>query len=122
MRLNKNWKCPECEGNSRYKGLCRECSTYTDDGTLITGVVRVRVDSEGNEWKSTPVKREAYDVTMMKRQYLESRRRKLNRSEIKLSQQDSKELEDTQEELLDSCEDDILEIGESINTPSGEEE
>ena len=122
MRQKIQWKCPVCEDIGRYKGLCRLCSTYGDEGVLIEGIVRLKVDEEGNEWKTQDRRRGSYDLSDMKRRYLESRRRKLSRSEVKLAEREAKELHDAQEELLEDGVQDMVEIGESVNGIDEEEE
>ena len=122
MKQKIQWKCPVCENIGRYKGLCRPCSTYGDKGVLIKGIVRLKVDGEGNEWRTQNRTRVSYDLSEMKRRYVESRRRKLNRSEVKLADKDAKELQDAQEGLLEEGVEEIVEIGESVNDTDGEEE
>ena len=33
--MQKFWKCDSCESVSRYKGLCRECTEYAEDGSIV---------------------------------------------------------------------------------------
>lgn len=48
----KNYACPECDPTERevfrHKGLCRSCTTYGEDGSVINAVKRVRSDEFGN--------------------------------------------------------------------------
>lgn len=34
--------CPTCDLKTRWKGLCRECTTYDDNGNIINAVRRVK--------------------------------------------------------------------------------
>jgi hypothetical protein len=48
----KRYACPQCEPKERqvfsFRGLCRECTTYGDDGSVVEAVNRVRCDEFGN--------------------------------------------------------------------------
>ena len=48
--MQKFWKCDSCESVSRYKGLCRECTEYAEDGSIVKAVPRVRKNSDGTDW------------------------------------------------------------------------
>jgi len=36
----KTYICPNCDSESRFKGLCRDCTTYDDDGNVVNAVRR----------------------------------------------------------------------------------
>ena len=38
----KKWICPQCSAEALYKGLCRDCTEYSDDGKVVNPVARVR--------------------------------------------------------------------------------
>lgn len=42
-----SWKCMECESETSFKGLCRDCTEYDSEGKIITPVPRVKVNSLG---------------------------------------------------------------------------
>lgn len=50
MMQRKYWKCASCESVSPYKGLCRDCTTYDDNGSVIEPVMRVKHNSDGSVW------------------------------------------------------------------------
>ena len=39
---NLLYKCPECESEARWRGLCRECTEYDDNNKVVNPVQRVR--------------------------------------------------------------------------------
>ena len=43
------WACPECDEERHFKGLCRECTEYDDEGTPIKPVNRVRLNHTPTE-------------------------------------------------------------------------
>lgn len=38
----KTWVCPQCSAEALYKGLCRDCTEYSEDGKVVNPVARVR--------------------------------------------------------------------------------
>jgi hypothetical protein len=42
-----NWKCMTCESIVSYKGLCRDCTEYDENGKILNPVPRVKVNSLG---------------------------------------------------------------------------
>jgi hypothetical protein len=38
------WACPECEVETHFKGLCRKCTEYDNDGRPVKPVHRVRLN------------------------------------------------------------------------------
>ena len=50
MTLN-TWKCPDCEDIAYHKGLCRSCTEYSEDGTIITPIRRQRVNADGSRYR-----------------------------------------------------------------------
>ena len=38
----KTFICPTCASETRFKGLCRDCTEYAEDGTVLTPVYRVK--------------------------------------------------------------------------------
>ena len=44
MKRKAVWECPECKSQTHFKGLCRECTEYDDNGTPVKPVNRVRMN------------------------------------------------------------------------------
>ena len=42
-----NWKCMECESETPFKGLCRDCTEYDSNGKIINPIPRVKVNALG---------------------------------------------------------------------------
>lgn len=38
------WKCESCGAEAHYKGLCRDCTEYDDEGSVVNPVYRVKVN------------------------------------------------------------------------------
>ena len=51
MKQMTVWKCPECEIEAHYKGLCRSCSEYDDSGKVLKPIARVRHNKDGSVWE-----------------------------------------------------------------------
>jgi hypothetical protein len=45
----KNYSCPNCSITTTFPGLCRICTTYDDDGSVIEAVRRTQCDEFGNQ-------------------------------------------------------------------------
>ena len=62
------YACQECEGKDRqifrYRGLCKSCTTYDDDGNVIKAIKRELSDEFGN-----PLKKIARDINGPRRGY-----------------------------------------------------
>tara|TARA_B100000214_G_scaffold324720_1_gene261861 strand:- start:1485 stop:1919 length:435 start_codon:yes stop_codon:yes gene_type:complete len=43
------WSCPECDEETHFKGLCRQCTEYDADGIPIKPVHRVRLNHTPTE-------------------------------------------------------------------------
>ena len=50
MKQVNIWKCPECDMEAHYKGLCRACSEYDDSGKVLKPINRIRLNSDGSVW------------------------------------------------------------------------
>lgn len=101
--MQKVWKCNGCESISRYKGLCRECTEYTEDGSILKAVPRVRKNFDGTDWQP-PQKLKAIPVADRLQMIRQNRRRKPNKKQI--------------QNLLDSMEvnsEEMMDIGESVD-------
>ena len=44
-----HWACPECENQTSYKGLCRGCTEYDEQGTPVKPIYRVRLNHTPTE-------------------------------------------------------------------------
>ena len=49
MKQNVIWECPECKSQTRFKGLCRDCTEYDENGTPVKPVHRVRLNHTRTE-------------------------------------------------------------------------
>jgi len=111
-----NWKCMSCEQIVKFKGLCRDCTEYGEDGSVITPVTRVRIDAYGNEYvlKRNKPQHMTHDMMVMARK---SNRRLTKNQTAKLQAQIKAEAEllrQTADDLQVS-EDGLLEIGEAAD-------
>ena len=102
------WRCPECESEVRWKGLCRDCTKYDGAGIPVTPVARVRVGTvhqcgpSCNHVQSMPTKE----------LFLNNRRRKLTKKQINVIQEiaKAKSLSPTVKEG-----EEFVEIGETVD-------
>ena len=112
--MRKYWKCNECESVAHHKGLCRECTTYGEDGSIINPVPRERVDSKGNKHVIKNTTRDSMDLARMKQKFVDSRRRKLSKKQLALAKKEAKALMEAQAELEKENNGEIVEFGESV--------
>ena len=108
-----------CEDIANFKGLCRNCTEYDDNGTIVNAVRRIRIDEYGNEY--VPVRHEPQRLTheMMVMQ------RKSARRLTKRQKAEMKERLKAQAEAVKAAadtevsEDGLMEFGEEVeHTPS----
>ena len=119
------WACPECDEETHFKGLCRECTEYDADGIPIKPVHRVRLNH--NPTNSTHRR-------LTKSDYVNARRKNPSKKQLKALQESlnahsrplhlQHELDEASnccasETCETGCDDEIIEMGESIG---GEEE
>jgi hypothetical protein len=68
MKDMRKYACPQCPASERiltsYRGLCRSCTTYSDDNEVVDPVHRVKCDEFGN-----PVKTIAREIGGPRRGY-----------------------------------------------------
>ncbi len=106
------WACPECEAETHFKGLCRKCTEYDEQGLPIKPIQRIRKNH-------TPTTRKPQILS--KNDFLNARRRKPTKKQIEaLKDQmnaNSKALHH-HHECDDECthEGEFTEIGESIGS------
>ena len=110
----RNWKCMECESMAHHKGLCRSCTTYDEEGNIVNPMPRERVDSKGNKYVSQQRIRENIDLSMMKRKFVDGRRRKLTKKQQALAKKEAEALKAAQKELEAANEGNIVEFGEAV--------
>ena len=104
------WSCPQCDEETHFKGLCRQCTEYDADGIPIKPVHRVRLNHV-NARRKNPSKKQ-----------LKALQESLNAHSRPLHLQH--ELDEASnccasETCETGCDDEIIEMGESIG---GEEE
>lgn len=103
--MNKGfWKCEECKSTTQYKGLCRECTTYDNDGNIITPVSRVKYNSSGEMWQP-PLKRQGLATKDMLNTMRMMRKRKPTKKQIK------KELDEVK---ISNGDGEFIELGEGV--------
>ena len=125
------WACPECEAETHFKGLCRECTEYDDAGNPVKPVHRVRL----NHTPTTP-----NQYRKNKADFVNSRRKKPTNKQIEAMKEhlnaQSQALHLQHEHEHDCCanetcehkgadeEDDFRPIGQAITDDAigGEEE
>lgn len=122
MNIN-TYKCFECESTARFPGLCRECTEYTGDGSIITPIKRKRVNSSGEVWEhiKTPHPIDQSYGSSLKKGFRTPK--KLSKKQAKKVTDDIKQQTYWNAEIVkkmakDAGEDGLIELGES----EGEEE
>jgi predicted ATP-dependent serine protease len=104
MSQNVIWECPACNEQTRFKGLCRECTEY-EDGIPVKPVHRIRPNH-------TPSQKETHKRT--RSDYINQRRphpskKQMNRIKDSLNAS-SMRLDDKGEDV----EGDFVSVGEII--------
>lgn len=102
--ITKFWKCEECGSTAKHKGLCRECTTYDDEGNIVTPVSRVRYNSTGEKWQP-PQKRQGVATKDMLNTMRLMRRKKPTKKQIK------KELDEIK---ISNSGEEFIELGEGV--------
>ena len=59
MSQNVIWSCPTCDEQTRFKGLCRECTEY-ENGVPVKPVHRVRLNHEPTQQQTQKKTRSDY--------------------------------------------------------------
>jgi hypothetical protein len=107
------WKCMECESQTRFKGLCRECTIYDEDtGDIITPIQRVRINSDGTLWVA-PKRAERLETKDMLKSMRFMRTKKPSKKQMALMADEIKELRDA-EKVLSHSDTEMIEIGEGV--------
>lgn len=69
MRAMPKWGCPQCDMIRNYKGLCRECTEYSESGEVLKPVSTVKVNADGSEYiKVDTPKMNPVSLEMMRQQ------------------------------------------------------
>lgn len=111
------WKCMECDSIVNHKGLCRDCTEYSESGEIVNAVPRVKVDYNGNEIvKSTNTER-AYllrDGSEGRRGFRASK--KMTKKQMKLAEEEAAIMAEAMKQLAESQDDDeeVIEFGEAV--------
>ncbi len=111
------WKCMDCGSIVNHKGLCRDCTEYSESGDIITPVQRTKVDFNGNEIvKDTTVNREYIfrDGSSGKKGFRAPK--KMTKKQMKLAEEEAAIMAEAMKKLAESQEDDeeVIEFGESV--------
>lgn len=108
----KKWKCMACDEIANFKGLCRTCTKYGDDGEVIDAVRRIRLDKYGNEYKPAQAKPRNLTHDMM----LNQRRanRKITKRQRTQMQEQIKIQAEAMKNSIEVSEDGLMEFGEAV--------
>lgn len=119
MKQMNIWKCPECDIEAHYKGLCRSCSEYDDSGKVLKPVARVRHNKDGSVW--TPSERKSIQpsqVTLEMMRAARKNQRKLTKKQKAMREAQEKAMQEAmkaeaEKVALEANAEGVLEIGES---------
>ena len=92
MRAQQMWKCPECDNMALYKGLCRECTEYSDTGEVLNPISRIKVNKDGSEY----IKVETPKMTPLTAEMMRQQRR----AQKKLTKKQRAAAKAQQEEMM----------------------
>ena len=107
------WKCMECESETRYKGLCRDCTIYDEEtGEITMPIQRKRLNSDRTLWES-PIKMGSLATKDMLKSMRLSRQKRPSKKQISLLAEEIKELQEAQSELSNEGEG-LIEFGEPV--------
>ena len=111
-KLDILWSCPQCDEQTRFRGLCRECTVYDADGNPTKPVHRVRLNHNPSEGSNNRVK--------TKIDFVNSRRKHPSKKQLGQIQ----EMLNSQSRNVSDEEDDFRPIGQAITDEiiGGEEE
>lgn len=84
--MSVSWRCPKCESEVQWKGLCRDCTEYDDMGIPIAPVARVKV---GDVHQCSPSCNHVQSIPT-KELFLNNRRRKLTKKQVKVIEEIAK--------------------------------
>ena len=117
------WACPECDEETHFKGLCRECTEYDADGKPIKPVHRVRLNHNPTKTNHRRLTKADYLNARRKnpsKKQLEALKESLNTHSQAVSLQHELESNCCDAKTCEAeCGDEMVEMGESIG---GEEE
>jgi hypothetical protein len=119
MKQMNIWKCPECDIEAHYKGLCRSCSEYDDSGKVLKPVPRVRHNKDGSVW--TPSERTSLQPSQVTLEMMRAQRknqRKLTKKQKAMREAQEKAMQEAmkaeaEKVALEANDEGIVEIGES---------
>ena len=126
MRMPVFWKCvnEDCQddGVYNYKGLCRTCTQYDDNGKVVNGVARVKTHKDGTPHQQVENTRKA--VTLQDFKDFRRQNRRLTHKQVEaLKAAQAHTLGQAQQDMPEDVSDtpidtQVMPIGESL----GEEE
>jgi len=116
-KMVKKWKCIACDEIANFKGLCRTCTKYGDDGGVIEAVRRIRLDKYGNEYKPAQAEPRRLTHEMM----LNQRRanRKITKRQRTQMQEQIKIQAEAMKDSIEVSEDGLMEFGEVVEHVHG---
>tara|TARA_R100000322_G_scaffold41227_1_gene25671 strand:+ start:841 stop:1200 length:360 start_codon:yes stop_codon:yes gene_type:complete len=105
------WICEQCGSKANFKGLCRDCTEYGEQGEVINPVARVKHNADGSKWN--PPKRGNRMPTMdLLMNMKNSRRRKPSKKQMKEMEDNIKSMAEFEGQI--NKEGDFMEFGESV--------
>jgi len=110
MMAKKVWKCDVCDKTSNYKGLCRDCTEYDANGSVIKPVAMVRYNADGSVW-TPPSRNKPIATNEMLNVLRASRKRKPTRKQMK---QINDEIKAMAESEIANADGDFMDLGESV--------
>lgn len=75
----KTYICSNCESESRFKGLCRDCTTYDEDGNVLNAVRR---EEKGKHVHDENCGHHHHHTSLTKEAFLNARRPRLSKKQI----------------------------------------
>ena len=128
-----HWKCDaeNCSDDKvyTYKGLCRICTKYGDDGSVKEPYPRVRVNKDGSVFHYQEIPRLTKPITRrdkmaMDRQYANDRKMNTKMRKVRqMMRQEGIDMDTPMDEIPDDISDElreVIQIGESV-APQEEE-
>ncbi len=113
------WKCPQCDNEAPYKGLCRDCTEYSESGQVLKPVSRVRHNQDGSIYEAPDrrgIRPDELTLEVMKQQRRNQKKLTNKQKEQLAAQKKAMQAAmkaEAAKASLETTEDGILEIGES---------
>ena len=119
MKQTILWKCPQCDNEAPYKGLCRDCTEYSESGKVLKPVSRVRHNQDGSIYEAPDrrgIRPDELTLEVLKQQRRNQKKLTNKQKEQLAAQKKAMQAAmkaEAAKASLETTEDGILEIGES---------